>query len=202
MRKLQKLHKGDKVAILSPSFAAPAVWPHVYELGLERLRNVFDLEPVEYPATKKLSATGEERSRDLIAAFEDSNIKAVIATLGGDDQVTYVKHLPVEVFAKNPKPFFGFSDNSHFQNHLWLAGVPSYYGGSIFTQFAMQQKMHELTVDYLRKAFFETGECELVASTVYNDVGLNWDDPANLHRERLMETNDGWHWDGASRQLG
>jgi len=57
MAKLNKLKKGDNVAILSPSFAAPGKFPHVYELGLKRLREVFGLEPVEFPATKKLGAT-------------------------------------------------------------------------------------------------------------------------------------------------
>jgi len=51
MEKLPKLKPGDKVAIVSPSFAAPGVWPHVHQLGLERLRDVFGLDPVEYPAT-------------------------------------------------------------------------------------------------------------------------------------------------------
>jgi hypothetical protein len=32
---LNKLKRGDKVAILSPSFAAPGKWPQVYELGLK-----------------------------------------------------------------------------------------------------------------------------------------------------------------------
>src|SRR3989338_5508114 len=105
MIKLQKLKKGDKVAILSPSFAAPGKWPHIYELGLKRLREVFELEPVEFPTTKKIGASGEERSRDLIDAFESKEIKAVIASLGGDDQVTYVKNLPSDPFVNNPKPF-------------------------------------------------------------------------------------------------
>ena len=43
MKKLSKLKRGDKIAIVSPSFAASAVWPHVHELGLKRLREVFDL---------------------------------------------------------------------------------------------------------------------------------------------------------------
>jgi len=70
--------------------------------------------PVEYPTTSKLGASAEERSADLVAAFEDSDIKAVIATIGGDDQVTYIMNLPSEPFVNNPKPFFGYSDNSHF----------------------------------------------------------------------------------------
>lgn len=44
MQKLQKLKKGDKVAVLSPSFAGPGRWPHVYELGLKRLREIFEIE--------------------------------------------------------------------------------------------------------------------------------------------------------------
>jgi len=196
MKKLTKLKRGDMVAILSPSFAAPAVWPHVYELGFKRLKEVFGLDPVEFPATKKLGASKDERAKDLIDAFSNPEIKAVFATLGGDDQVTYVKNLPKEIFADNPKPFFGFSDNSHFANHLWLCGVPSYYGGCIFTQFSMQREMHEFTVKHLNHALFKDGEVELTSSPLYNDIGLNWDDPENLKKERQMEENDGWCWDG------
>src|SRR5580698_8247716 len=104
MAELQKLRKGDKVAVLSPSFAAPGAWPHVYELGLKRLREIFELEPVEFPTTRKLGASVEEKSKDLLAAFESKEIKAVIASIGGDHQVTYVKNLPREPFVRNPKP--------------------------------------------------------------------------------------------------
>ncbi|MEN9390695.1 MAG: hypothetical protein RLZZ283_795 [Candidatus Parcubacteria bacterium] len=202
MKVLPKLKAGDKVAILSPSFAAAGKWPQVYELGLSRLRDIFGLEPVEYPTTKKIGASKEERARDLIAAFEDREIKAVIATLGGNDQVTYVKDLPQEPFANNPKPFFGFSDNSHFANHLFLAGVPSYYGGAILTQFAMQNKMDDYTLEALKQAFFDEGEVELVASETYNDINLNWNDPATLTQSRVYEKNDGWQWDAHTDGTG
>jgi len=119
MKKLQKLQKGDKVAVLSPSFAAPAIFPKVFELGLRRIRDEFGLEPVEYPTTRKLNASAEDRARDLIAAFSDPEIKAVIASIGGDDQVTYIHKMPPEVFLKNPKPFLGYSDNSHLCNFLF-----------------------------------------------------------------------------------
>lgn len=201
-KKLPKLTPGDKVAILSPSFAAPAAWPHVYELGLQRLRDLFGLEPVEYPTTKKLGASGAERAKDLIDAFENREIKAVIATLGGDDQVTYVKHLPSAPFANNPKPYFGYSDNTNFMNHLWLNGIPSYYGGSLFTQFAMQTRMDAFTIEYLRKAMFDGGLVELTASADFNEISLDWADPANLNKQRVYERNEGWYWDGNVRGEG
>lgn len=202
MTKLQKLKKGDKVAILSPSFAAPGRWPHVYELGLQRVREVFGLEPVEFPATKKLGASKEERSKDLIDAFENPEIKAVITSLGGDDQVTYVKNLPAEPFIKNPKPFFGYSDNTHFANFLWLNGIPSFYGGALFTQFAMQKRMDEYTVEYLKHALFGQGEVELRPSDVRNDMNHNWNDPTTLDTQRIYEQNEGWFWDGNVNAVG
>lgn len=196
MKKLQKLKKGDKVAILSPSSAGPAIWPHVYDLGVKRLQEVFELRPVEFPTTKKLGATGEERSKDWVDAFENKEIKAIISSIGGDDQVTYVKNLPPEPFAKNPKPFFGYSDNTHMMNFLWLQGVPSYYGGALLTQFAMQKEMDEYTVKYLKYALFEEGEFEIEASEKYNDVGLNWGDPSTLNQKRINELNERWFWEG------
>jgi muramoyltetrapeptide carboxypeptidase LdcA involved in peptidoglycan recycling len=197
MLKLQKLKLGDKVAILSPSFAAPGKWPQVYELGLKRLRDVFELIPVEYPTTAKIGASGEERAQDLIAAFEDPEIKAIITSIGGDDQVTYVKNLPSEPFANNPKPFFGFSDNSHLCNFFFLNDIPSYYGGALFTQFAMQTEMDEYTVKYLKHALFEEGEIELMASSIYKDQGLSWNDPNTLNMRREEWANEGHVWSQA-----
>jgi muramoyltetrapeptide carboxypeptidase LdcA involved in peptidoglycan recycling len=195
-KRISKLKRGDRVAILSPSFPAPGKWPNVYELGKKRLKEVFGLEPVEFFATKKIDASVEEKSKDLIDAFENKEIKAVISSLGGDDQVTYIKNLPVEPFINNPKPFFGFSDNTHFSNFLWLNGISSYYGANLFTQFAMQKRMDKYTIQYLNYAFFKEGEIELAASDVYNDIELNWSDLANFDKERIYEKNEGWDWDG------
>lgn len=202
MRKLTKLRKGNKVAIVSPSFAASAVWPHVHELGLKRLREVFELDPVMYPATAKLDATVEEKTTDLIAAYSDPEIKAVISTLGGDIQVTYIKNLPKEPFVNNPKPFFGFSDCSHFSNFLFFNGVPSYYGAALFTQFAHQKEMNPYSLKYIKHALFGEGEIELLPSESFNDIGLDWGDPANLDKERTYESNEGWVWDGDKNAEG
>lgn len=202
MRILKKLQPGDKVAILSPSFGAPGTWPHVYQLGLERLRDVFNLEPIEFTTTKQINASVKDRAKDLVVAFENPYIKAVIASIGGDDQVTYIKNLPYEPFVQNPKPFFGFSDNTHFTNFLWLNNIPSYYGGALFTQFAMQGEMDEYTIRYLRYALFEDGEKELVANTEFNDIGLNWYDHGTLKKRRTYEPNDGWFWDGEKSAKG
>lgn len=201
---LTKPKVGDKVAIISPSFAAPAKWPHVYELGLERLRNEFQLVPVEYPTTKKLGATGEERAKDIIAAFTDPEIKAVIASLGGDDQVTYIyKYLldKKDVFRANPKPFFGYSDNTQLVNFLWQSGVPSYYGGALFTDFAENGSINPFSFQYLELAMFSTGKVEIKASEQFSDEGLDWGNPDKLTEHRRYQENEGWYWEGAQKNV-
>lgn len=107
----RKAKAGDKVAVLSPSFAAPAVAPAVHEQALERLHAVTGLLPVEFPTTRKLGASARERADDLNAAFADPEIRAVLATIGGEDQITVIRHLDPTPLASDPKPFLGYSDN-------------------------------------------------------------------------------------------
>ncbi len=60
-----KPRPGDRVAILSPSMGLPGRFPAVYEQGLQRLREVFGLVPVEYPTTRTMDAPLEDRARDV-----------------------------------------------------------------------------------------------------------------------------------------
>jgi muramoyltetrapeptide carboxypeptidase LdcA involved in peptidoglycan recycling len=83
-----------------------------------------------------------------------------------------------------------------------LHGIPSYYGGSLFTEFAMQMRMDPYTIEYLKHALFDEGEFELKPSDIYNDMGLDWNDPANLDKERVYEKNDGWFWNGSQDAEG
>lgn len=99
-----KPRPGDRVAVLSPSSGLPGLFPLPYELGLCRLLEDFGLRPVEYPTTRKMGATPEERAADIHAAFADPDIKAVIAGIGGDDQITLLPHLDHALLRANPKP--------------------------------------------------------------------------------------------------
>jgi muramoyltetrapeptide carboxypeptidase LdcA involved in peptidoglycan recycling len=186
---------GDRVAVVSPSAALPGLFPQVHELGLARLREVFGLEPVEYPTTRRFGAFYEERARDLTAAFADPGVKAVLCSIGGEDQIGLIRHLDRAVLAANPKPFFGYSDNTHLHNLLWRLGIPSFYGASTMVQLGMPGGMHDLTVESLRRALFTSGDYEVRAAAEFTDVELDWADQSNLKRHRPMEPNEGWFWD-------
>ncbi|NML65893.1 LD-carboxypeptidase [Hymenobacter sp. RP-2-7] len=199
---LPKLSRGDQVAVISPSAGLPGLFPWVQELGLRRLREVFALEPVEYPTTRRLNAPLEARARDVLAAFANPAHKAVFASIGGTDQLRLLKYLDPAVFLAHPKPFFGFSDSTHLHLFLWNLGIPSYYGGAVMTQLAMPGHMHDFTVQSLTNALFHAGEVEIAAAAGYTDEASDWANSATWQAERRLDANEGWHWDGTADGAG
>ena len=194
--KLNKLHIGDQVAVISPSSGLPQIFPHPFELGLKRLQEEIGLVPKEYPTTRIMDAPLEDRARDIMTAFADPLNKAVFTSIGGEDQIQLIKHLDPKIFIDNPKPFLGYSDNTHLHNFLWNLGIPSYYGCAVMTNLGMNVEMFPMTVASINNALFDGNEYEVKASDQYNDIGLDWSDKSNLEVPRTMEQNDGLFWDG------
>src|SRR5215469_4935316 len=172
-----KLVQGDRVAVVSPGFAAPGRFPKVHELAMRRLREEIGLEPVEYPTTRQLGAAPQARAADLMAAFADPQIKAILATIGGDDQITVLPFLDPEVAAANPKAFAGFSDNTNLLNWLWNAGVAAYHGGSTMMHLARSGGLHPVSTASLRAALFDGGELRLHPVARFSEDELSWADP-------------------------
>ncbi|MFD4668276.1 S66 peptidase family protein [Lentzea sp. NPDC058450] len=189
-----KPQPGDRVAIVSPAAGIAGLYPLPHELGLERLKTEFGLVPVEYPTTRKMGATPQERADDLHAAFADPDIKAVIATIGGDDQITVLPHLDAELIKANPKPYFGHSDNTNILMWLHNRGIQGFYGGSVMVQFGRPGAMHPATKDSLKAALFTQGEYELTQSTAYGDKDSPWEDPETFTKEPVLEPAGGWIW--------
>ena len=148
---------GDRVAIVSPSSGLPGILPLPFELGLCRLTEAFGLMPVEYPTTRRMGASPTDRAADLHAAFADPSVKAVISSIGGDDQITVLPCLDRDLIAANPKPFFGFSDCTNLLMFLAEAGIVAYHGGAVMTAFGRPGAMHGSTEASLRAALFTSG---------------------------------------------
>ncbi|WP_405486074.1 S66 peptidase family protein [Streptomyces sp. NBC_00096] len=194
-----KPRPGDAVAVLSPSAGLPALFPHPYELGLRRLRDEFGLNPVEYPTTRATGATPRARAADIHAAFADPGIKAVIASIGGDDQITVLPHLDADLLRANPKPFFGYSDNTNLLLYLRELGLVGYHGGSVMVELGRPGALHPMTAGSLRAALFTSGECELTPAAASGDVNGPWDDPRTFDGEPELEPTAGWTWHNADR---
>ncbi|MFJ9023115.1 S66 peptidase family protein [Streptomyces sp. NPDC102259] len=190
---------GDRIAVVSPSAGLPGLFPRPYELGLERLREEFGLEPVEYPTTRRMGSTPQERADDLHAAFADPDVKAVVASIGGDDQITVLPLLDRELLRANPKPFFGTSDNTNLLAFLYNAGVVGYHGTTVMVELGRPGALHPLTADSLRAALFTSGPYELRPAERWNDVNRDWADPATFESEPDSRPGAGWSWVNADR---
>ena len=130
-RQPSALKPSDKVAIVSPSSGMPFLFPWVYEQGLERLKQVFQLEPIEYPTARQspeyLSRNPKARAEDINRAFADPSIKGIIATIGGNDQIRILPYLDKKIIGATPKIFMGYSDCTNLHLFLWNLGIISYY---------------------------------------------------------------------------
>ena len=186
---------------MSPSFAAPGFAPAVHEQAMERLAQVTGLVPVEYPTTRRLDSTARDRAADLNAAFGDPEIRAVLATIGGEDQITVVPHLDADLIRSDPKPFLGYSDNTNLLNWLWCHGVAAFHGGSTQVHLGPGPAVDDVHAQSLRAALLTGERLEVTEPGESEDMGRDWLDPAALSEYGDRETTEPWTWSGPKRSV-
>jgi muramoyltetrapeptide carboxypeptidase LdcA involved in peptidoglycan recycling len=173
------------------------VFPHPFDLGLRRLRDDFGLEPVEYPTTRR-QGTPAERAADVMAAFADPDIAAVLTSIGGEDQIKVLRHLDPDVLAANPKPFFGLSDNTNLSNYLWNRGIVSYQGGTVMTMLGRGGRINPHSEEAFRAALFTHDWYDLRPAESFTDMNRDWAEPRHLETEPPMLAGTGWQWHGGT----
>lgn len=196
-----KVSAGDRFAVLSPSFAAPGVTPAVHEQAMERLEEITGLVPVEFPTTRQVNSTPEDRARDIMAAFADPTITALIATIGGDDQITVIPHLDRRIIADNPKPFVGYSDNTNLHHLLTTCGVGSFYGGSTHVHLGPGPFVEGEHRSSLVAALLTGGTLEITNPAESEDHGISWTEPDALTSFGQREPTEPWQWAGPARSV-
>jgi muramoyltetrapeptide carboxypeptidase LdcA involved in peptidoglycan recycling len=196
-----KPRSGDRVAVLSPSAGLPQIYPARHEQGLRRLHEELGLLPVQYPTTRVLGAPAVDRAHDINAAFADPDVTAVLAVIGGDDQITVIPHLDADLIRANPKPFFGYSDNTNLLHYLWRNGIVGFHGGSTMVHLGRGGRTHPDTMASLRAALFTPGWFDLTAPLGFSDESIDWNDPASLRTEPITRPALGWTWHRPDRVI-
>ncbi|QQK77707.1 LD-carboxypeptidase [Salicibibacter cibarius] len=130
-----RLQNGDTVAVLSPSTGVPSLFPHIFDQGIQILKEEFGLNVWELSTARAdpnhLYHNPKERAENINEAFADPDIKAIISSIGGDDSVRILPYLDQEVIQKNPKIIMGFSDNTTFLTYCNQLGLVTFYGPTI-----------------------------------------------------------------------
>ena len=123
------LKKGDKVALLSPSYSTP-------DSNIEKTADAikaWGFKPVIGKNVSKLDAgkyagTAKERADDFIAALKDTSIKAILCNRGGYGTIQLVDLIDQQLIKDNPKWLIGFSDITTLHAMQTKAGVMSIHG--------------------------------------------------------------------------
>jgi len=104
MRKPQALQPGDRIAIIAP--ASPFARDE-FDRGVAELRRL-GLEPVYsdrvFARTGYLAGAAEDRARDLLDAWTDPAIAAIVAARGGYGSVQLLPFLNRRAFLERPRP--------------------------------------------------------------------------------------------------
>ncbi|WP_433066537.1 S66 family peptidase [Dactylosporangium sp. CS-033363] len=186
---------------MSPSFAAAGAFPAVHEQAMRRLQDVTGLIPVEFPTTRQVGASAQARAADLNAAFADPSIRAILAVVGGEDQITVVPHLDPDLARADPKPFLGTSDNTNVHQWLWANGVASFYGGSSQVHLGPGPAVDDVHARSLRAALLTGERMDITDPGESEDIGQPWDDPRALAEYGEREPTDPWSWHGPARTV-
>ncbi|KQL54384.1 peptidase S66 [Heyndrickxia shackletonii] len=196
--KPKKLQPGDVVATVSPSWGG-AGEPELrwrYEQGVKRLEEVFGLKVIPMPNSLKgaeyLYNNPQARAEDLMTAFKDENIKGIIANIGGEDSIRLLPYIDFDVIHDNPKIFLGYSDVTVSHLFCHKAGVSSFYGPAILTDFAENVEMDPYTIEMVNRTLFSNKIIgEIQPAKEWTSERLEWIE-ANRDQRRTMQQNSGY----------
>ncbi|MHB1948866.1 MAG: S66 peptidase family protein [Gammaproteobacteria bacterium] len=123
------LIKGDTIGLIAPS---SPLQPGRIETGtryLEKKGFKVKLGAHLEDAERFLAGKDEDRAKDIMDFFLDSDVKAIMATAGGYGSQRLLPLLDFDVIRKHPKILTGFSDTTALQlGILKKAGLISYSG--------------------------------------------------------------------------
>ena len=198
--KPKALKPGDKVATISLSWGGAGELPERYHQGKQQLQATFGVEVVETKHALKsaqwIYRNPQARAQDLMEAFADPSIKAIISTIGGDDSCRILRYVDASIIRQNPKIFLGFSDSTITHFLCLKAGLSTFYGTSLLVGFAENGGMHPYQIADIKQTLFSAA---VIGQVKPNELGwtselLDWSNLSLQRRRRKLEPNPGWNF--------
>jgi muramoyltetrapeptide carboxypeptidase LdcA involved in peptidoglycan recycling len=128
-------------------------------------------------------------------------VRAVLATVGGEDQITVVPHLDPALLRADPKPFLGYSDNTNLLHWMWTHGVAGFYGGSTQVHLGPRPGPGRGAPAVAARGPAHRGAARAGRARRVGRRRQDWDDPAALTEYGQREPTDPWSWSGPARSV-
>lgn len=201
MIKPPKLRQGDTVAFVAPAGGLAALTEHRLQRGIDWFEDHgFDVEVYDTATMNDgrfSSASAEKRADDLMDAFLDDKVRAIISTIGGYTSNQLLDKLDYDAIQDNPTIFCGYSDMTNlqaaFQTHTDMV---SFYGPAVITQFGEWPKPHSYTAEEFLKATTRPESRIIEPSQEWTDDKDNMDyvEGTDTGYHRDYEANPGYQW--------
>ncbi len=203
---------GDHIRIISPGMPTMSYIPDRVARAERVLRD--QGFTVSYAANAFLisedgttAGTAEQRAADLMAAFADPSVHAILAADAGLGSQDLLDALDPAAIAANPKPFIGYCDNVFLNYYLATrAGISSLYGCTFMVHIGEAGGAYPETLDYLKRALNSADP--LVCTQLPSRTGelVSWYVPELEVIPRRRDIPGGWTWlrpgTGRGRLLG
>lgn len=195
-KKPRRLKRGDTVAIVSPSWGGPSVFPHIYENGLKIL-DEWGLRIKEYPSTRAdalyLQDNPRMRAKDINDAFADPKVNAIVTSIGGEDSVRILPYLDQDVIKNNPKIVMGYSDTTTLHTYCNQLGLVTFHGPSIMAGLSQMESLPKNFKSHVYEMLFEPKQSyEYAPYDEYCEGYLDWADKNNTGKVKPLKRNEGW----------
>lgn len=199
MIKPRKLAEGSNIAVLSPSWGGPSLFPDIYKKGLQNLQELFGFNIVEYPTAcmeaEKLYQNPRLRAQDINDAFANPDVDAIFATIGGFESIRILRYLDVKSILANPKIIMGYSDTTTILTYLNYQGLVTFHGPSIMAGWAQVQNFPYLQDYYCSMLKESVSEVDLTPFPTWSNGYPDWANPQTIGDVLHLKENDvGFEW--------
>lgn len=114
--------KGDHIGVIACSNGQPSVNKPQIELLLQTIKKI-GLTPIcsdyIYAINPPFNGSAENKGKAFMDLYKNNEVKAIFDISGGDLANEVLDYLDYDYIAKNPKPFFGYSDLTTVLNAIY-----------------------------------------------------------------------------------
>lgn len=138
-----KLKPGDEIRIIAPSRSANILSKVVILQAMQTLESlgfVLSFGQHVFKTDLHFSTSIKNRVKDIHAAFNDSNVKGILAVIGGYNSNELLPYLDYDLIARHPKVFCGYSDTTAVATAIMEKSGFVTYSGPSFSNFAMEKE--------------------------------------------------------------
>lgn len=142
-----RLHKGDKIGIVSPSNPLTPDLETQWQLGQACLEQLgFEVVAGRHVRSTSwgYSASPQEKADDIHRMFVDESIKAIICSQGGATANSCLAYLDWGLIRSHPKIFLGISDITALLNAFYRqTGLVTFHGDDLLWGFGREPSQYE-----------------------------------------------------------